>query len=296
MSLLEDFCGHLRMERIADKEFIGHSLYSATKNSVFGGQVMGQALSAACQLVEGRQCHSLSAQFLRAGNLQEPIHYAVATLRDGRNFSVRRVSAVQAGRELLTLDASFHIDAQGFDQQPIMPAVAEPESLPSLASYREKFEQLGLNGLYHFLVTNNVFDFRCIDQPSYIELNNRPAVQRMWMRAKHTLPNEQALQRSILAYICDNNFIRTASLPFRELISSQPSQMATLNHSMWMHRPINLNNWHLYDIHSVNSFGERSLVIGHMYAQSGELVATMVQEGLLRLIDDDAGAVFSENA
>ena len=118
----------------------------------------------------------------------------------------------------------------------------------------------------------------------------------MWIRAKHTLPNEQALQRSILAFICDNNFIRTASLPFREQISSQPSQMATLNHSMWIHRPVNLNNWHLYDIHSVNSFGERSLVIGHMYAQSGELVATLVQEGLLRLIDDDAGVVFSENA
>ena len=81
MSLLEDFCGHLRMERIADKEFIGHSRYSATENHVFGGQVMGQALSAACQLVEGRECHSLSAQFLRAGSLQEPIYYTVATRR-----------------------------------------------------------------------------------------------------------------------------------------------------------------------------------------------------------------------
>lgn len=295
MSLFEEFRAHLLMERIADGEFVGHSRYSATKNHVFGGQVMGQALSAACQMVEGRECHSLNAQFLRAGNLQEPIHYTVTTLRDGRNFSVRRVSAVQAGRELLTLDASFHIAATGFEQQPTMPVVVEPESLRTMASYRENFKQLGLNRLYDFLVTNNIFDFRCFALPSYLEVENRPAEQRMWIKAKQNMADDQILQRSMLAYICDNNFIRTASLPFREKIVSQSSQMATLNHSMWIHRPVNLNNWHLYDVHSVNSFGERSLVIGHMYAHSGELVATMVQEGLLRLMADGYSA-FSENA
>ena len=110
------------------------------------------------------------------------------------------------------------------------------------------------------------------------------------------MPNDPALQRAILGFISDHNFIRTASLPYRDQVSSRPSQMATLNHSMWIHRPVDLNNWHLYDVHSANAFGDRALVIGHMYAQTGELVATMVQEGMLRLLDDGELAAFSENA
>lgn len=296
MSLVEDFIAHLNLERMTENEFVGYSRYSAAENHVYGGQVLGQALSAANQTVEGRLCHSLSAQFLRAGNLAGPIHFKVANLRDGRNFSVRRVSAEQAGRELLTLDASFHIEAQGFDQQPAMPEVMGPESFRAMESYRNNFEELGLLRLYDFLVTQSVIDFRCLELPSYLETNNRPAVQRMWLRAKHAVPNDPALQRAILGFISDHNFIRTASLPYRDQVSSRPSQMATLNHSMWIHRPVDLNNWHLYDVHSANAFGDRALVIGHMYAQTGELVATMVQEGMLRLLDDGELASFSENA
>lgn len=296
MSLVEEFIAHLNLERRAENEFVGYSRYSAAKNHVYGGQVLGQALSAANQSVEGRLCHSLSAQFLRAGNLEGPISFKVANLRDGRNFSVRRVSAVQAGRELLTLDASFHNEAQGFDQQPLMPPVAGPESYRAMESYRENFNALGLSRLYDFLATQSVFDFRCLELPSYLEVEKRPPMQRMWVKAKQAIPEDPALQRAMLAFISDHNFIRTASLPYREQISSQPSQMASLNHSMWIHRPVNLNNWHLYDIHSANCFGDRALVIGHFFAETGELVATMVQEGLLRLLADGVEASFSENA
>jgi acyl-CoA thioesterase-2 len=296
MSLVEDFVAHLKLEQIADNEFVGYSRYSAAKNHVYGGQVLGQALFAASQGLDDRQCHSLSAQFLRAGSLEGAIHFKRENLRDGRNFSVRRVSAVQAGRELLTLDASFHIDAQGFDQQPAMPAVLGPESCSAMTSYRDNFQSLGLDRLYDFFVTQSIFEFRCPEIPSYLELNNRPAVQRMWIRADRDIPNDQALQRVMLAYISDHNFIRTASLPYRQQIAKQPSQMATLNHSMWIHRPLNLSDWHLYDVHSANCFGDRALVIGHIFAQTGELVATVVQEGLLRLLDGDEYAAFSENA
>ncbi|MFT7404344.1 MAG: acyl-CoA thioesterase-2 [Zhongshania sp.] len=295
MSLVEDFVTHLKLEQIADNEFVGYSRYSAAKNHVYGGQVLGQALFAASCGLYDRQCHSLSAQFLRAGSLDGAIHFKLKNLRDGRNFSVRRVSAVQAGRELLTLDASFHIDAHGFDQQPTMPEVLGPESCRSMTSYKDNFQLLGLDRLYGFFVTQSIFEFRCIELPSYLELSNRPAVQRMWIRAEQDIPNDQALQRAMLAYISDHNFIRTASLPYRQQISKQPSQMATLNHSMWIHRPLNLSDWHLYDVHSANCFGDRALVIGHIFAQTGELVATIVQEGLLRLLDGDEHAAFSEN-
>lgn len=296
MSLVEDFVAHLKLEQIADNEFVGYSRYSAAKNHVYGGQVLGQALFAASRGLDGRQCHSLSAQFLRAGSLDGAIHFKLENLRDGRNFSVRRVSAVQAGRELLTLDASFHIDAQGFDQQLTMPEILGPQSCRSMSSYKDNFEALGLDRLYDFFVTQSIFEFRCLELPSYLELSNRPAVQRMWIRAEQDIPNDQALQRAMLAYISDHNFIRTASLPYRQQISRQPSQMATLNHSMWIHRPLNLSDWHLYDVHSANCFGDRALVIGHIFAQTGELVATIVQEGLLRLLDGDEHAAFSENA
>ncbi|WP_269617859.1 acyl-CoA thioesterase [Zhongshania sp. BJYM1] len=296
MSLVDDFISHLMLERIASNEFVGYSRYSAAKNHIYGGQVLGQALSAANQTVEGRLCHSLSAQFLRAGNLEGAIHFKVANLRDGRNFSVRRVTAKQQGRVLLTLEASFHIEAEGFNLQPKMPEVLPPDSFRTMESYRKAFDELGLHRLYEFLATNSVFDFRCLELPSYLELNNRPAVQRMWMKAKHDVPDDPAMQRSMLAFISDHNFIRTASLPYRNQITSQASQMATLNHTMWIHRPVNLNNWHLYDMHSASCFGDRALVMGHVYAETGELVATMVQEGLLRLLGDGVNAAFSENA
>lgn len=295
MSFSNDFLAHLRLSKVAAERFCGETRYMIAANHIYGGQVMAQALSAASQTVaEERYCHHYSVQFLRSGRTDTLIDFWVELVKDGRNFSVRRVVAEQRGKKLLSLEASFHIEAPGLERHLPHDTTVGPKGFRDLASYKADFEARGQMGLYDFLVTNNILEFRCQDKPSYIETLDRPASQKMWVRSKYPLAEEQALQRVLLAYISDHNFLRTATLPYRSQIEVKPFQFASLNHAMWIHRPINLNRWHLFDVMSPNAYGQRSQVIGHFYTQAGELVATAVQEGLLKALALDQTAPFSD--
>lgn len=295
MPLIEEFIDHLRLEPQGDDVFLGHSRFTSSEGHVFGGQVLGQAVSAAGQTVHGKHCHAFSCQFLRGGNFDLPIEFRVKRVRDGKSFSSRQVSAVQNGRELLRMEASFQVEAEGYVHQPVMPDVPPPETFPPMSAYRADFEALGRMNMYRFLVDNNVFEFRCREKPCYVETRNRPPVQQSWLRSRFPVPGDAALQRSMLGYISDNNFMRTASLPYREELMRSGFQLATLNHSMWIHRTPDLNDWLLYDVHSSVAFGQRGLVIGHMYNRAGELVASVAQEGMIRPLDGEKGAAaFSE--
>jgi len=295
MSLIDEFVDHLRLEQISPDVFSGYSRFTASKGHVFGGQVLGQAISAAGQTVADKLCHALSCQFLRGGNFDLPIEYRVTRVRDGKSFSARQVSAWQNGKELLRLEASFQVDAQGHTHQPRMPQVPLPETLPDMSFYKADFEALDRMSMYRFLVEDNVFEFRATDKPCYVETRNRPPVQQSWLRSRFSMPQDPRLQRAVLGYISDNNFMRTATLPHREELMRSGFQLATLNHSMWIHRTPNLNEWLLYDVHSSVACGQRGLVLGHMYTLDGALVATVAQEGMIRPVDGNkAGLAFSE--
>ncbi|AKH70480.1 acyl-CoA thioesterase [Spongiibacter sp. IMCC21906] len=294
MAFLDDFLDHLRLDSVAADHFQGETRYMIAANHIYGGQVMSQALSAASQTVaEGRYCHNYAVQFLRGGRTDAPIDFWVERVKDGRNFSVRRVLAEQGGKKLLSLEGSFHIEADGLERQQHCDNTVGPENLRDLASYKADFAARNQMGLYDFLVTNNILEFRCQEMPSYIESRDRPAAQKMWVRAKYPLATDQNLQRILLAYISDHNFLRTATLPYRSQIEIKPFQFASLNHAMWIHRPINLNHWHLFDVTSPNAYGQRSQVMGHFYNESGEMVATAIQEGLLKALTADEVVPFS---
>jgi len=295
MPLVDEFVDHLRLTPTAPDIFSGYSRFTSSQGHVFGGQVLGQAISAVGQTVDGKLCHALSCQFLRGGNFDLPIEYRVTRVRDGRSFSTRQVSAWQKGRELLRLEASFQVEAQGYTHQPAMPAVPPPEALPDMSAFKADFEALDRMNMYRFLVDDNVFEFRATDKPCYVETRNRPPLQQSWLRSRFATPNDPVLQRAMLGYISDNNFMRTATLPHREELMQSGFQLATLNHSMWIHRTPDLNEWLFYDVHSSVACGQRGLVLGHMYTRDGVLVATVAQEGMIRPVDGDRGGLaFSE--
>jgi acyl-CoA thioesterase II len=287
MKLRNDLIDHLKMQRDDNNSFTGHSRFSPNNTHVFGGQILGQGLSAACQTAMDRHCHAMNCYFLRPFDFKLPIEYRVTRNRDGGSFSHRQVSAHQAGRECMRMEASFQKETQGFEHSPIKPAVPDPEDLPPYSIYQEEFEKLNRRGMYKFLVEDNAFEFRCMETPCYIETRNRPPVQQTWVRSRYSLPTDPWLQLSALAFISDNNFMRTVTLPHREELMASGFQLATLNHSMWFHRVPDLNDWLLYNVHSSVACNERGMVIGHFYTRGGQLVATAAQEGMMRIMTGD---------
>jgi acyl-CoA thioesterase II len=295
MSLIEEFINHLKLEPVADDLFHGHTRFSPGSGHVFGGQVLAQAISAATQTVTNRSCHSLNCYFLRAFDHNIPIEYKVSRTRDGGSFSHRKVSAIQNNKELLTMEASFQVDAAGFSHQPTMPEAPPLEAIPDMSFYKKDFDALNYTGMYNFLVDDNVFEFRCTDKPCYVETSNRPPIQQIWFKSRFPLADDSALHLAMLVYVSDNNFMRTSTLPHREELLRAGFQLASLNHSMWIHRMPNLNEWHLYDIHSSVATNQRGMVLGHIYQQSGELLATTAQEGMMRTVDNSkSNNAFSE--
>jgi acyl-CoA thioesterase II len=245
---------------------------------VFGGQVLGQALAAASRTVpEERGAHSLHAYFLRPGDPAVPIIYDVEHLREGRSFSVRRVAARQHGRPIFFLSASFHGDEPGPDHQDVAPAMTDPESHPSLGEHlSSRPVDVGFDVDEEWAA----LDVRHVSA-SYPETEQRdplhPALVQVWMRTAGPLPDDPALHKSVLAYMSDLTLLSASLVP-------HPGQTvrASLDHAMWFHRPFRTDSWLLYDQVSPSASGARGLGIGRIFDHSGVLVATAVQEGLVR--------------
>ena len=251
---------------------------------VFGGQVAAQALRAACATVdEGRSVHSLHSYFLRSGDTAVPIIYDVERIRDGGSFSTRRVSARQHGKNIFYLTASFHIDEVGFDHQDAMPEVPGPEDCPSLGdlvrSLSGRDDDRSWEREWAALDVRYAADSR---PGGRLTNDHEPARTQIWIRASDHVPPNPVIDTCVLAYASDLTLLGVSLVPHGLIISSRQIQPASLDHSMWFHRPFRSDVWMLYDQHSPSASGARGFALGKVFTREGALIATVAQEGLIR--------------
>jgi len=282
MSALQELIDLLALERIEDNLFGGRS-QDLGWSRVYGGQVLGQALSAAEQTVPPeRAVHSLHGYFLRPGDSGRPIVYEVDRIRDGKSFTTRRVVAIQKGRAIFNMAASFHIDEGGFEHHAPAPEVPGPEGLRSdrewIADYKEELPQK----LRDALMSETRIEARPVEGYNLLDPQLRKAQRHVWFRAAHALPDDPRLHRYLLAYASDSHFLTTSLHPHGKSWLSPGMQVASIDHAMWFHRPFRVDDWLLYSIDSPNASGGRGLVHGRFYNREGLLVATATQEGLIR--------------
>jgi acyl-CoA thioesterase II len=280
--LLADLLSLLELEQLEDRIFRGESR-DIGSSSVFGGQVLGQALSAANYTVEGAEVHSLHAYFLRAGDVNAPIVYDVDIARDGRTFFNRRVVAIQHGRPIFNMTASFQIPEQGFNHQVNAPDVPGPEDLPDLNDTPEDVLEMLPEEMRRFLIRKRPFEMRPVEPISMLLQEPMAPLRHVWMRTVDPIPDKVELHSNLLAYISDYRFVGTATLPHGMHFERGNVQMASLDHAMWFHRPIRVDEWLLYSIESPNASGSRGLALGRFFNAAGVLVASTAQEGLIRV-------------
>ena len=272
----------LDLERIEENIFRGLSP-SVSLQRVFGGQVAGQALVAATRTVAAdRTVHSLHSYFIRPGDPTVPIVYLVERIRDGRSFSVRRVTAVQHGNPIFTLSASFQLEQGGIDHQAMMPQVPQPQQLPTFA------ERLaGYPELIEFMARiPQAFDIRYVDDPPWVQRalgprENQP--HRIWMKADGVLPDDPTLHVCVLTFASDLNLLDSVLIHHGMAARLDPISMASLDHAMWFHRQFRADDWFLYESSSPSASGGRGLATGRFFARDGRLVASVTQEGMIRL-------------
>lgn len=281
---LEELIEELKLERIEENLFRGQS-QDLGWGTVFGGQVLCQALSAAGETVgDGRLAHSLHAYFLRPGDVNKPVVYTVDRIRDGSSFTTRRVVAKQSGHAIFNLAASFQKEEAGFTHQLAMPVAPDPLTVPT---EQERFAAMGerLPERLRWRVTaKRAFETRMIDAAE--DMVNPPAQpprRLCWLRGLGSMNDDAALSRALLAYVSDFAFITTALLPHGVSGFNNNMQVASLDHVMWFHRTPRVDDWILYVMESPAAQGARGLVRGSLFTRTGELVATTAQEGLMRL-------------
>ncbi len=280
--MLADLLSLLELERLEDRIFRGQSRDIGSPR-VFGGQVLGQALTAANYTVEGREAHSLHAYFLRAGDVNAPIVYDVDIARDGRSFSNRRVVAIQHGRPIFNMTASFQVPEQGLEHQATIPDVPGPDELQDLADTPEDVLENVPEKMRRYLTRKRPFEIRPVEPVSLLSLEPSEPVRHLWMRAIDRLPDQPSLHRNLLAYFSDFQLIGTTTLPHGIHFEQGKVQMASLDHAMWFHRPFRADEWLLYSMESPNAAGGRGLALGKFFDADGVLVASTAQEGLIRI-------------
>ncbi|MEE8525866.1 MAG: acyl-CoA thioesterase II [Thermoanaerobaculia bacterium] len=281
--ILEDLIRLLTLERLDTNLFRGESRDIGT-HRVFGGQVLGQALAAANNTVEERVVHSLHAYFLRKGDHNAPIIYEVDRQRDGRSFASRRVVAIQHGRPILNLAASFQVPEDGLEHQSSMPEVPGPEALKDVTEYRRQLlDRVPESKLPRYLLHERPFEFRPVQLPQFIDPEPREPRANIWFRTIDRLPDDDHLHRNMLAYVSDYYLVGTATRPHGTSVFAKNLQLASLDHALWFQRPFRLDEWLLYAIESPSASGARGLSRGRIFRQDGTLVAVVAQEGVMRL-------------
>lgn len=282
--VLKDVIGLLGLERIEDNIFRGDSRDIGSPQ-VFGGQVIGQALSAAQRTVDGRVAHSLHAYFLRRGDVSSPIIYEVDRARDGGTFSNRRVVAIQHGRPILNMAASFQLPESGLEHQAEMPDVPGPDGIKDFADIaKDRLEQIP-SKMRRYLTKERPFEFRHVEPIQFDQRENLPPKKHVWIRAVDKLPDDPALHQNLLTYVSDHELLGTATLPHRQSFKRSNVIMASLDHALWFHGNVRVDDWLLYAMDSPSSSGARGLSRGQIFTKSGRLVASTTQEGLMRVID-----------
>lgn len=281
---------------ILDLEVLEHNLFRGRSpktgwQRVFGGQVIGQALVAAQRTVpEDRHVHSLHGYFLRPGDPAVPIIYEVDRIRDGGSFTTRRVVGIQHGKAIFSTSVSFQILEEGLDFNMAMPDQPAPEELMSEQQLKEKFMKVAPDSAKAYWKRDRPIELRTTSIEHFISDKKLPPEQHVWVRSTGPIPDDQGLQAAVLAYASDMTLLDTALFPHGRKVSDKDLQTASLDHSMWFHRPIDINEWLLFSQDTPNSNGGRGFTRGSLYNRAGELVASCAQEGLIRPRDPNRRA------
>jgi acyl-CoA thioesterase II len=272
----------LDLEQLDDNLFRGMSPQDGWQR-VYGGQVLGQALMAAIRLVPPtRIANSLHAYFLLGGDPKHPILYEVERTRDGGSFSTRRVKAVQHGRMIFVMGVSFHDPEPGFDHAAPMPDVPKPEDLKSANEvFAALLDKLPEN-MRSYWSRERPIDMRPVDLSRYMKREIRDPVQSIWLKPNGVLPDEPAIHQGMLAYASDFTLLDTALIAHAKLLFDADVQLASLDHALWFHRPFRWDDWILYAQDSPSASGARGFCRGALYTRDGTLIASTVQEGLMR--------------
>ncbi len=271
----------LDLERLDADLFRGQNA-NATWQRVFGGQVIGQALTAAYRTVEDRPCHSLHAYFIRPGDPKTPIIYEVDRARDGRSFTTRRVTAIQSGRQIFNLAASFQTAEDGLEHQAEMPGVPFPEDLKTERELREGIANKLPEEIRRMFARPRPIEIRPVAPRDFFKPEPMAPLQHVWFRAQAPLGPSDVTNQCALAYASDMTLLDTCQRPHGVHWMSRRLQVASLDHAMWFHGPVEMSQWHLYAQDSPGASGGRGLNRGLIFTRDGRLVASVAQEGLIR--------------
>jgi acyl-CoA thioesterase-2 len=281
---IENLLAILDLEALEVNLFRGRSPQVGWQR-VFGGQVIGQALVAACRTVEDiadRPPHSLHAYFLLAGDPKVPIIYEVDRIRDGRSFTTRRVVAIQHGRAIFSMSVSFHIAEPGLAHQAEMPKVPAPEQLPSDAEIRERVMPIMPDAVRRYYERERPIELRPVEFERYLGKKYPDGRFHVWIRATGPLPEAPAIHQCVLAYASDLMLLDAALIPHGRTVFEKTIMAASLDHALWFHRAFRADEWLLYAQDSPNAFGARGFARGLIFTRDGTLVASVAQEGMVR--------------
>jgi acyl-CoA thioesterase II len=282
LSPIEEFLGILDLEPLEKNLFRGFSPQVGWSR-VYGGLVIAQALVAAMRSVEERRVHSLHAYFLLPGDPSTPIIYDVERIRDGKSFTTRRVVAIQHGAPIFVLSASFHAQEPGLAHQIPMPDVAMPDKVPDDAALRMDFVPRLSPTRQTYWNRKRPIEMRPVDAEAYFNRKPGAPMQDVWMRATGPLPDDPAIHAAILAYASDMTLLDCAMVPHGKSVADPDIMPASLDHALWFHEDFRADDWLLYTQDSPWSGHGRGLGRGLVYTRQGRLVASVMQEGLVRL-------------
>ena len=283
-SAVQEILDILDLEPLEVNLFRGRSPQSRWQR-VFGGQVIGQALVAACRTVEdvtARPPHSLHAYFLLGGDPKVPIIYEVDRIRDGKSFTTRNVKAIQHGRAIFSMSVSFHVSEPGLNHQVKMPDVPKPDELPSDEELKDRIYPLLPEPARRYYERERPIEFRPVEFSRYLGEKSENGRFDIWIRATGRLPDEPAIHQCVLAYASDMMLLDAALIPHGRSVFSEDIMAASLDHALWFHRPFRADEWLLYAQDSPSLADSRGFSRGLIFASDGTLVASVAQEGLLR--------------
>jgi acyl-CoA thioesterase-2 len=289
---IDELASIFDLEAIDDNYFRGHSVASERKR-VFGGQVLSQALIAASRTVTDRWPHSMQGYFLRPGDPTVPILYTVERIRDGHSFTTRRVVAIQHDQAIFIMSASFQIEEAGISHQLPMPKVPKPDRLPSDEELKKRYGKVAPEHVHRYWQRRLPIEIRPVALLNYVTRMRKTPKLQLWMRAINRLPDDPVLHRATLAYACDLTLLDTALHAHGRSVFNRDIQVASLDHTMWFHRPFRADEWLLVNNESTSTGGARAFTRGTVFNEKGELVASMAQEGLVRLRDQPAGLAYA---
>jgi acyl-CoA thioesterase-2 len=278
---VEDLLEILGLETLERNLFRGRSPQVGWQR-VFGGQVIGQALVAACRTVEGRRPHSLHGYFLLPGDPKVPIIYEVDRIRDGRSFTTRRVVAIQHGQAIFSMSASFQAEEPGLEHAVPMPDVPGPEEVPGEDEIRNTVMPMMPDPVRSYFEKERPIELRPVEYERYTSREPRDPSFNVWIRATGRLPDDPSIHQCVLAYASDMTLLDSSLIAHGRTVFERSIQAASLDHALWFHRPFRADDWLLYHQDSPSASGARGFSRGLIFTRDGQLVASVAQEGLVR--------------